>query len=196
MKKRKQRRRRLILLIVVALLLVVVYRLVVAPQRAGLAARYREHEISWTQVEQLRSVLSLTGKGKDLDDRTLVDRILLAYIVADEARTLGLDVGRTVEDSELFGKLRELPLPGTQDSIWDYLNELGRCFRDWLEMAGQQARGAKLLERLQDALARDYCEEHGIDPNLEQLPEEVSRAVGERIDRLLETHAAEIEYYF
>ncbi len=192
MKKKKQRRRRLILLIVIALLLVVVYRLVIAPQRDGIAARYREREISWTQVEQLRSVLSLTGRTDGLDDRTLVDRILLGYIVADEAKALGLRVGR----SELVTQLKELPLPADRSGLGDYLRELGRCFHDWLELTAQQARSARLLDRLQDEMARDYCREHGIDPDLDKLPEEVARAVSERIDGLLASHRDEIEYYF
>lgn len=185
-------KKRLIILIVLALLALVAYKLILAPHRDGLAARYLEHEVSWTQVEQLRSVLSLTGSKEELGDRALVDRILTGYIILDEAKALGI----SVSESEVAQKLTELPLPDGAESLQEYLSVLGGSLQDWLELVREEARSAMLLDRLREALTRDYCAEHGISPDLDQLPEEVSRAVNERIESLLESRRSEIEYYF
>ena len=183
-------KKRLIMLLVLALLVLVVHKLVIAPHRDGVAARYREHSVSWTQVEQLRSVRSLLGDRDAADDRALVDRILLGYILFDEAKELGVSVSQ----SETAQRLRELPLP--DGSLQEYLAELGDCFRDWLELVAQQARSRQLMERVREEMTRDYCAEHGISTDLDQLPEDVSRAVDEQIDSILQRHMSEIEYYF
>ena len=65
--------------------------------------------------------------------------------------------------------------------------------------------GRELGKRLADRLNWDYYDreiietlarEHGLDLDLDHLPEEVSRAVSEKIDGLIESHRSEIEYYF
>ena len=73
--KENRLKKKLIILVLLALAGLVAYKVWLAPQRDGIAARYREHEVSWKQVEQLRSVLTLLGEKGAADDRTLVDRI-------------------------------------------------------------------------------------------------------------------------
>ena len=51
-------------------------------------------------------------------------------------------------------------------------------------------------ERLRETLVRDYAKEHNMELDLDHLPEEVSRAVNEKINGLIERHRDEIEYYF
>ncbi len=185
-------KKKLIFIVVLVLAGLVAYKLWLAPQRDGVAARYRQQEVTWKQVEQLRSVLTLLGEKGAADDRTLVDRILQGYILRDEAKALGV----TVSESEAAKKLSELPLPDGKSSLEDYLRTLGGSLTGYLDLLKQQALSKLTLERVQELLARDYCAEHGLDFDLDRLPEEVSRAVSDKIDGLIERHRDEIEYYF
>ena len=185
-------KKRLFLLILLALVGLVAYKIWLAPQREGVAARYRDREVTWKQVEQLRSVLTLLGEKGEADDRTLVDRILQGYILADEARELGV----SVSESELAKKLTELPLPDGKSTLDEYLHTLGGSLQDYLALVRQQVLSSMTMERLRESMARDYAKEHGIEFDIDRLPEEVSRAVNEKIDGLIERHRDEIEYYF
>lgn len=185
-------KKKLIILTLLVLAGIVAYRAWLAPQREGAAARYREHTVTWQQVERFRSVLSLLGEKGETDDRTLVDRILKGYILLDEAKAMGV----TVSESEVAQRLNELPLPDGKSTLDEYLKTLGGSLQGNLEILTLRARSALTLERLREAMERDYCREHGIDFDLDRLPEEVSRAVSEKIDGLIESHRDEIEYYF
>ena len=185
-------KKKLILWILLILAGLVAYKVWLAPERDGVAARYREQEVTWKQVEQLRSVLTLLGERGEADDRTLVDRILEGYILADEAKELGV----TVSESELAQKLTELPLPDGKSTLEEYLHTLGGSLGSYLDLVKQQALRSLTQDRLRETMARDYAREHGLDFDLDHLPEEVSRAVTEKIDGLIESHRSEIEYYF
>lgn len=182
-------------LIVFVLLLaagLVVWKIAGADKREGTAARYRDREITWTQVDRTRAVLSLLGEKASLSDRQIVDRILQGYILWDEAKALGV----TVSESEVAQAVTQLPLPDGSSSTEDYLRKLGGSVQGYLDVLREQARSLLTMDRLREALARDYCSELGVEFDVDHLPEEVSRAVGERIDALIESHSDEIEYYF
>ena len=89
-----------------------------APKQEGVAARYRTYEITWQQVSQARAVSRLLDGQDTRSDRALVDRMLKACILWDEARALGISVG----DSELAAALKSLPLPDGKSSLEDYLS--------------------------------------------------------------------------
>ena len=182
----------LLWILVLAIAGFALYRFLPRQTREGAAARYREHEVSWAQVDRTRAMLSLLGEKGEADDKTLVDRILQGYILADEAKALGL----SVSESEAAKTLSELPLPDGKSSLQDYLNTLGGSLQGYMDILRQQALRTLTLDRLREALSRDYCAEHGIDFDVDKLPEEVSRAVSEKIDGLIESHRDEIEYYF
>lgn len=185
-------KKKLIAVVLLALAGLAAYKIFTAPKREGLAARYRDYEVTWKQVEQLRSVLSLTGDKGETDDRTLVDRILRSYILYDEAKALGI----RVSESEVAEKLSELPLPDGKSTLQDYLRSLGGSLEGTLELLKQQALNALTLDRLRETLAREYCAEHSLSFDVDHLPEEVSRAVNGKIDDLIESHRDEIEYFF
>ena len=185
-------KKKLFLLLLLAAAGLVVYRFFLTPDRQGTAARYREHEVSWQQVDQLRKLRTLLGEEGEQDDRAVVDSILRGYILWDEAKDLGV----TISESEVARKLSELPLPDGKSSLQDYLATLGGSLQDYLEQLRLQARSALTLERLRELLAKEYIAEHGLDCDVNHLPEEVSRAVGEKIDGLVEKHRDEIEYFF
>ncbi len=185
-------KKKLLLLLLLVAAGLVLYRVILSPEQEGVAARYREHEVSWQQVEQLRKVLTLLGEDDKLDDRSVVDRILKGYILWDEAKALGV----TVSESEVAQKLTELPLPDGRTSLQDYLGSLGGSLQGYLEQLKLQARSALTLERMREALAKEYIAEHDLNCDVNHLPEEVSRAVGEKLDGLIEAHRDEIEYYF
>jgi hypothetical protein len=185
-------KKKLFLLLLLVAAGLVLYRVILSPEREGVAARYREHEVTWQQVEQLRKVLTLLGDDGKRDDRAVVDRILQGYILWDEAKALGV----TVSESEVAQKLTELPLPDGKASLQDYLSSLGDSLQGYLEQLKLQARSALTLERLRELLAKEYIAEHGLNCDVNHLPEEVSRAVGEKIDGLIDAHRDEIEYFF
>ena len=185
-------KKKLIILILLALVGLVAYKIWLAPPREGVAARYRDREVTWKQVEQLRSVLSLLGEKGAADDRTLVDTILQGYILCDEAKALGI----SISESELAKKLTELPLPDGKSTLEEYLHTLGGSLGGYLDLVKQQALSSLARERLRETLVRDYAKEHNMELDLDHLPEEVSRAVNEKISGLIERHRDEIEYYF
>ena len=185
-------KKKLIVLLLLVVAGLVVWKIYIAPKREGVAARYREHEVTWKQVEQLRSVLSLLGEKGEADDKTLVDRILQGYILADEAKALGV----TVSESEAAQSLSRIPLPDGKTTLEDYLRTLGGSLQGSMDALKQQALSTLTLDRLRETLAREYCKEHDILYDVNRLPAEVSRAVDEKIDSLIESHRDEIEYFF
>lgn len=185
-------KKKLIVLVLLVVAGLVVWKIYIAPKREGVAARYREHEVTWNQVEQLRSVLSLLGEKGEADDKTLVDRILQGYILADEAKALGV----TVSESEAVRRLSELPIPDGRSTLQEYLETLKGSLNGYMDVLKQQAASSLTMDRLRELYAREYCAEHGISYDVNHLPEEVSRAVSDRIDKLIESRRAEIEYFF
>ena len=147
-------KKKLILWILLILAGLVAYKVWLAPERDGVAARYREQEVTWKQVEQLRSVLTLLGERGEADDRTLVDRILDGYILADEAKELGV----TVSESELAQKLTELPLPDGKSTLEEYLHTLGGSLGGYLDLVKQQALSSLTLEKI-DGLIESHRSE-------------------------------------
>ena len=182
----------LLWILVLAIAGFALYRFLPRQTREGAAARYREHEVSWAQVDRTRAMLSLLGEKGSRSDREIVDRILQGYILFDEAKALGV----VISDSEVAAAVQNLPLPNGSQSAEDYLRSLSGSFEGSLDSLKQLLRGMLTQDRLREALERAACAERGIDFDPDHLPEEVSRAVNEKIDGLLEAHSGEIEYYF
>lgn len=192
--KGKLMKKKLILLLLLALAGLAAFRYFGGSlqKKEGVAARYREHEISWTQVSQARAVSRLLdGKGK-YSDRELVDRMLKAYILWDEACALGL----RASESELATALKTLPLPDGKSSIEEYLRTLSGSLEGNLDTLRVELRGMLSLDKLRETIARQSCAEQGVDFDLEHLPESVSRSVNEKLDALIESRMAEVEYFF
>lgn len=184
-------KKKLILLALLVLVGLAAWKMLNAPRREGVAARYREHEVSWTQVDRARALLSLLGEKGRRSDREIVDRFLQAYILGDEARAMGV----TISESEIAEAASRLPLPDGSQSAEDYLRSLSGSLEGSLDTLKLLLRGTLTRERLREALARDYCAERGLDFDPNRIPEEVSRAVGEKLDGLIEAHRGEIEYF-
>lgn len=192
--KGKLMKKKLILLLLLALAGLAAFRYFGGSlqKTEGVAARYREHEISWKQVSQARAVSRLLdGKGK-YSDRELVDRMLKAYILWDEARALGL----SASESELATALKNLPLPDGKSSIEEYLRTLSGSLEGNLDTLRVELQGMLSLDKLRETIARQSCAEQGVDFDLEHLPESVSRSVNEKLDALIESRMAEVEYFF
>lgn len=185
-------KKKLLILVLLALAAFAAWRFLSPAKKEGVAARYREYEVSWTQVEQTRKILTLLGEKGDLGDRAVADRILRGYILWDEAKALGI----SVSESDAAAALSQLPLPDGKESVEDYLRRLGGSLEDYMDTLKAMALGNLSLDRLRETLAREACAERHIDFDPDHLPEEVSRIVGEKIESLVETHRDEIEYYF
>ena len=141
--------------------------------------------------------ISFPGRPDDaLGKKSLVwlsdEWIDMLGVAFDEAKKLGVKVS----ESDLAQELKELPLPDGKSSLKDYLRTLGGSLQDYLGLVKQQVRSSLTLDRIRETMAKEYCAEHGIDFDIDHLPEEVSRAVNEKIDGLIESHRDEIKYYF
>ena len=166
--------------------------LTVSPRESYLApevaAIYRGEEILWATVQREKS---LTSSPAD-SDRAVVDRIIQNMILLDEAEQRGLAATDEEIEAMVDSTKRAYELPDGKTQMDAYFSAMGITADEYFELIRQQAPRVIARQKLTDAVAREYCEAHGLEFTKVNQPAEVQEAVETYINGLFDAHKADI----
>lgn len=154
-------------------------------------AEYHGQEVSRAMVDYQQKLAG--GRS----EREIVDTILRGYMMVEEAEARGLAATQE-EIDEMVEAPRRAYESGemSENNVLDeYCAGLGITIEEYFAQLREQAPENLAHAKLRDALAREYCEAHGLEYRLGAQPDEVNAAVEEALNALFEAHKAEIVYY-
>ena len=158
---------------------------------AGTAATYRGEPILWSAVETQKE-----AAGGDVSDREIIDRIITNVIMLEEAEKRGLTA--TEEEVETF--LAETvyaayEMPEGKEIIDSYCASTGLTYEEYVQSVREQAPKIIVKAKLEEAVAREYCDANGIEFDSMNPSQEVRDAVAAYKADLLERNRNQIHYY-
>ena len=154
-------------------------------------AEYHGHEVSRAMVDYQQKLAG--GRS----EREIVDTILRGYMMVEEAEARGLaatqeEIDEMVEAPRQAYESGEM---GENNVLDEYCAGLGITIEEYFAQLREQAPETLAHAKLRDALAREYCEAHGLEYRPGAQPDEVNAAVEAELDKLFEAHKGEIVYY-
>lgn len=160
-------------------------------------ASYHGHNISETDLQFEKSTLVSQEEFKtqsQISDRDAVNKIALGFMITEEADRRGLSA-TDEEVEEMLSAIKEAyTLPDGKEMLDEYLNSAGLSFEDYLEDMRTQLPATISKQKLEDAIAKEYCDEHGIAFTKVNQPKEVSDAVTEFKNELFLENCDDIIY--
>lgn len=174
------------------------YRDAAEDKSAKVAAVYRGEEILMSVVQYEKDMLFMrdtSGQAARQSDRDIVDRIVESMIMLDEAEKRGLlateeEIAEMVENTKLAYEM-----PDGKKQMDEYFEAAGLTADEYFEQIEQQAPNVIARQKLRDAIAEEYCKEHGMEYTKVNTPQEVLDAVDDYIAALLEEGRKDIVYY-
>lgn len=157
---------------------------------AGTAATYRGQPILWSAVETQKE-----AAGGDLSDREIMDHIITNLIMLEEAEKRGLTA--TEEEVETFladTVYASYEMPEGKESIDTYCASTGLTYEEYVQSVREQAPKIIAKAKWEEAVAREYCDDNGVEFDSLNLGQEVIGAVNDRKAELLEAHRGDIVY--
>lgn len=169
------------------------------PNRGGqVAATYREHVITVETVAYqkgmnlLRSAEAAAGYQTDRD---VIDRIVESIILREEAERLGLSATEEEIEEMVEDARKAYALPDGKELLDAYCEGAGITIEDYYDLLREQAPGVIAQQKLKNEIGKQYCQEHQLEYNHGNAPEGMLEAEEDYINRLLEEHKDEIEYF-
>ncbi len=162
-----------------------------AADGSALLAEYHGHEVTRAVVDYRKKM------GETGSDREIVNTVLRGYMMVEEAEVRGLAATQEEIDEMVEAPRRayESGEMGENNALDEYCAGLGITIEEYFAQLREQAPENLAHAKLRDALAREYCEEHGLEYRLGAQPDEVNAAVEAALNALFEAHKAEIVYY-
>lgn len=163
------------------------------------AATYKEEKVMMSVVDyQKRTQAALAGSasGETVSDREIVDDLLKNVILLEEAESRDL----TPSPEEVEQYLQETvyaayELPEGKEGIDAYCANAGITYEEYVD--AQRAQAPKILAKwkLKEAIAKEYCQSHGLTYDRLNPPQEAQDAVEDYLSSLLDEHKGDIMYY-
>ena len=161
------------------------------PEEDPVAATYKGEPIRKSVVAEQKK-----EAGEAVSDREIIDRIITNLIMLEEAEERGLTA--TEEEVEKF--LAETvyaayEMPEGKEIIDSYCASTGLTYEEYVQSVREQAPKIIVKAKLEEAVAREYCDANGIEFDSLNPSQEVKDAVNDYQAELLEAHRRDIVYY-
>lgn len=157
-------------------------------------AEYKGQPILASQLAQWRESYRLTG-AQPPSDPELLRQLVENMVLEEEAARRGLaatqgeieDMVQSVKDS--------YELPEGKEILDNYCKNAGITLEQYFDQVREVAPSILARRKLETALEEEYCQEHGLDYTTVNPPKELTEAVEQAIEELIEAQAGEIQYY-
>lgn len=162
------------------------------------AATYHEHIITVETVEyqkEMNLLRSAEAAASYQTDRDVIDRIVESIILTEEAERLGLSATEEEIDEMVEDAREAYALPDGKELLDAYCEGAGITIEDYYDLLREQAPGVIARQKLKNEIGKQYCQEHQLEYNHGNPPEGMLEAEEDYINRLLEEHKDEIEYF-
>lgn len=162
------------------------------------AATYHEHIITVETVEyqkEMNLLRSAEAAASYQTDRDVIDRIVESIILTEEAERLGLSATEEEIDEMVEDAREAYALPDGKELLDAYCEGAGITIEDYYDLLREQAPDVIARQKLKNEIGKQYCQEHQLEYNHGNPPEGMLEAEEAYINRLLEEHKDEIEYF-
>ena len=157
-------------------------------------AEYNGMTIHSSILAQQREIYRLTDTQPP-SDREIIDQMIEKKILEEEAARQGLSATQAEIDEMVQSVKDSYELPDGKKILDDYCQGAGITLEEYFDLVREQAPSILARRKLETALGQEYCQEHGLEYTKVNPPKEMTEAVDQAIEELVQAHADEIQYY-
>lgn len=157
-------------------------------------AEYKGQPILASQLAQWRESYRLTG-AQPPSDQELLRQLVENLVLEEEAKRRGLAATQDEIDDMVQSVKDSYELPEGKEILDNYCKNAGITLERYFDQVREVAPSILARRKLETALGEEYCQEHGLKYTTVNPPEELTEAVDQAIEKLIQAQADEIHYY-
>lgn len=160
----------------------------------AVVAEYKGQPILASQLAQYRETYQLMG-AQSPSDGELLRQMVEDTVLEEEANRRGLAATQEEIDDMVQSVKDSYELPDGKEILDNYCNNAGITIEEYFDQARAVAPSILARRKLETALGEEYCREHGLEYTTVNPPEELTEAVDQAMEELVQAQAGEIQYY-
>lgn len=157
-------------------------------------AEYKGQPILASQLAQWRESYRLTG-AQPPSDPELLRQLVENLVLEEEATRRGLAATQGEIDDMVQSVKDSYELPEGKEILDNYCKNAGITLEQYFDQVREVAPSILARRKLETALGEEYCQEHGLDYTTVNPPQELTEAVDQAMEELVQDQAGEIQYY-
>lgn len=157
-------------------------------------AEYKGQPILASQLAQWRASYRLTG-AQPPSDPELLRQLVENLVLEEEATRRGLAATQGELDDMVQSVKDSYELPKGKEILDNYCKNAGITLEQYFDQVREVAPSILARRKLETALGEEYCREHGMEYTTVNPPKELTEAVEQAVDKLIQAQADEIHYY-
>ena len=116
-------------------------------------------------------------------------------MLEEEANRRGLAATQDEIDDMVQSVKDSYELPEGKEILDNYCKNAGITLEQYFDQVREVAPSILARRKLETALGQEYCQEHGLEYTTVNSPKELTEAVDQAVDKLIQAQADEIHYY-
>ena len=157
-------------------------------------AEYKGQPILASQLAQWRESYRLTG-AQPPSDQELLRQLVENLVLEEEATRRGLAATQGEIDDMVQSVKDSYELPDGKEILDNYCKNAGITLEQYFDQIREVAPSILARRKLETALGEEYCQEHGLEYTTVNPPKELTEAVDQAMEELVQAQADEIQYY-
>lgn len=157
-------------------------------------AEYKGQPILASQLAQWRESYRLTG-AQPPSDPELLCQLVENLVLEEEAARRGLAATQYEIDDMVQSVKDSYELPDGKDILDNYCKNAGITLEQYFDQVREVAPSILARRKLETALGQEYCQEHGLEYTTVNPPKELTEAVDQAMEELIQAQADRIQYY-
>lgn len=157
-------------------------------------AEYKGQPILASQLAQWRESYRLTG-AQPPSDPELLRQLVENLVLEEEVKRRGLAATQDEIDDMVQSVKDSYELPEGKEILVNYCKNAGITLEQYFDQVREVAPSILARRKLETALGEEYCREHGMEYTTVNPPEELTEAVEQAVEKLIQAQADEIHYY-
>lgn len=157
-------------------------------------AEYKGQPILASQLAQWRESYRLTG-AQPPSDQELLRQLVENMVLEEEAARRGLVATQDEIDDMVQSVKDSYELPEGKEILDNYCKNAGITLEQYFDQVQEVAPSILARRKLETALGEEYCQEHGLEYTTVNPPKELTEAVDQAMEELVQAQAGEIQYY-
>lgn len=157
-------------------------------------AEYKGQPILASQLAQWRESYRLTG-AQPPSDQELLRQLVENLVLEEEATRRGLAATEGEIDDMVQSVKDSYELPDGKEILDNYCKNAGITLEQYFDQVREVAPSILARRKLETALGEEYCQEHSLEYTTVNPPKELTEAVDQAIEELIEAQADEIQYF-
>lgn len=157
-------------------------------------AEYKGQPILASQLAQWRESYRLTG-AQPPSDPELLRQLVENMVLEEEATRQGLAATQDEIDDMVQSVKDSYELPEGKEILDNYCKNAGITIEEYFDRIREVSPSILARRKLETALGEEYCQEHGLEYTTVNPPKEMTEAVDQAVDKLIQAQADEIHYY-